>query len=65
METIRKAGLETRVLQGNQFLIFDGRISYWYTSEVDGAVLHETAWSYYFDWNTKDLVRIEEYCRYS
>jgi hypothetical protein len=67
LETIADTGLAARVRQGNQFLIYDGKITYWDAFDAEGTerVLHETVWSYFFDFETKDLVRIEEFSRYT
>jgi hypothetical protein len=67
LQTIAEAGLVERANKGNQFLIYDGKVTYWDAFDVEGTkqVLHETVWSYFFDFQTKDLVRIGEYSRYT
>jgi hypothetical protein len=51
----------------NQFLIFDGKVTYWDAFEEGGAnhVPHETIWCYYYDAGRRDFVRIEEYNRFT
>jgi hypothetical protein len=67
IEIIRRARLTHNVELGNQYLIFDGRIRYRYAFEVEepSRKLHETIWSCYFDWQKKDLVRIESFCTFT
>lgn len=67
MGTIIDAGLAERVKKGNQYLIYDGKITYWDAFDAEGneRVFHETVWSYFFDFYTKDFVRIAEFTRYT
>lgn len=67
MATIDAAKLGERVVKGNQFLIYDGKITYRDAFELEGAeqVIHETVWSYYYDHTNGNLVRINEFNRYT
>jgi hypothetical protein len=63
---VEGAGLQDRVAKGNQFLIYDGKITYWDAlSEGKERVLHETVWCYYFDFATRTFIRIEEFNRHT
>jgi hypothetical protein len=64
---VDRAGLKERIRIGNQFLIFDGKVTYSDALGGEGnePVLHETVWCYYFDFASRDFIRIEEYNRYT
>jgi hypothetical protein len=65
--TIERAELKERVAQGNQFLIYDGKITYWdaLSGEGNERILHETVWCYYYSLPTRIFVRIEEFNRHT
>jgi hypothetical protein len=66
-KTVERAELQERVAQGNQFLIYDGKITYWdaLSGEGDERVLHETVWCYYFNFANRTFFRIEEFNRHT